>query len=529
MINEKWIWVNRQDGKKEQIAPWEITDELDSNPIISLASPRPDFNGSLIQFLIGLVQTTMSPRNERDWRKYFINPPKPDELHVMFGEVSDAFNLDGENERFMQDYEHFEDIEKCKEVDISQLLIDVPGGKTIEDNTDHFIKRNTVSKMCFSCCAVALFTLQTNAPQGGRGYLTSLRGGGPLTTVILGDNLWQTIWLNIIPEVNFENLGDISKSSINEIFPWMGFTRTTGNKEMETSSMDVNPKQMYWGMPRRKRVDFKTTKKGFCDVCGCKSDQLVVSYFRKTYGNDYNGTWCHVLTPYYLDGAELIPKHLGKEGVLYRHWLGLVQNDSENGGIVSKVVDRLWTKQNDILDFNILKSSPRLWAFGYDFDKNNARCWYESIMPLFNVPENIKSDYEHIVLQLVKTADIISENTRGCIKKALFKDKLIKGKDKPIKNFTFFIDSRFWHDTESDYYNVLSELIPMLETNSDTVNLKIQWVRSLSKVSEKLFDEYSQSMQFSVVDPERIAIARRDLRRYNYEGGKKIRETLGAA
>jgi CRISPR system Cascade subunit CasA len=147
-------------------------------------------------------------------------------------------------------------------------------------------------------------------------------------------------------------------------------------------------------------------------------------------------------------------------------------------------------------------------------------------MPLFNVPENIKSDYEHIVLQLVKTADIISENTRSCIKKALFKEKLIKGKDKPIKNFIFFIDSIFWHDTESEFYNVLNELIPVLESNSDAVDLKIQWVRSLSRVSEKLFDEYSQSMQFSVVDPERVAFARRDLRRYNYEGGKKIRETL---
>jgi hypothetical protein len=66
-----------------------------------------------------------------------------------------------------------------------------------------------------------------------------------------------------------------------------------------------------------------------------------------------------------------------------------------------------------------------------------------------------------------------------------------------------------------------------LENNSDTVDLKIKWIRTLSKVSEKLFDEYSQSMQLSVVDPEKVSIARRDLRRYNYEGGKKIRETLG--
>jgi CRISPR system Cascade subunit CasA len=517
LINEKWIWINRQDGKKEKIAPWEITDELDSNPIISLAAPRPDFNGSLIQFLIGLVQTTMSPRNERDWRKYFTNPPEVSELQEAFAGVSSAFNLDGESECFMQDYEHFEGVEN--RVDI--LLMEMPGSQTIGNNTDHFLKRDTVQQMCFSCSATALFNIQLNAPAGGQGHRTSLRGGGPLTTLVLGNNLWQTIWLNVITEENFERLGDLSKTEICNILPWMNPTRTSEKKGMETTPMDVNPKQMYWGMPRRIRLEFDNIKEGLCDVCGCNSDRLVSNYVTKNYGINYEGGWCHVLSPHSETKEVLLPRHPQPGGITYRHWLGLVQNDPERGHHPSLALEKFISKQLDLVKLdNVFQHSPQLWTFGYDFDNMKVRCWYESIMPLFNVPDQVRSSYESVVSQLVKTAEIIGYNTRSCIKQALFKDNSIKGD-------MSFIDSRFWHDTEPEFYRVLNKIIPELESTSDITDLKIQWVRALSKVSEKLFDEYSQSMQLSVVDPEKVAIARRDLRRYNSEGGKKMRETLG--
>jgi CRISPR system Cascade subunit CasA len=523
LIHEKWIWVNRQDGKKEQIAPWEITDKLDSNPIISLAAPRPDFNGSMIQFLIGLVQTTMSPKNEREWRKYFINPPTTDDLQETFGNVSNAFNLDGENERFMQDYDSFEGVENRVDV----LLMEMPGEKTIKDNTDHFIKRDNVSKMCFSCCATALFNLQLNAPSGGQGHRTSLRGGGPLTTLVMGNNLWQTIWLNIISEDNFERLGNIGQNAISDIYPWMGSTRTSEKKGTETTPMNVNPKQMYWGMPRRISIDFNNLKEGFCDVCGCETDRLVSRYVTKNYGVNYEGGWCHVLSPHRETKDTIIPLHPGPGGITYRHWLGLVQNDPENGQHPSLSFERFVGKQLDLANLdNVFQRSPQLWAFGYDFDNMKVRCWYESIMPLFNVPDHIKPKYESIVSQLIKTAEIIGNNTYNCIKKALFSENQLKDKKK-YRLFDNWIDSRFCQDTESDFYHILNKLISELDHDSNVFELKIKWIGILSKESEKLFDEYSQSAQFSIVDPERIAIARRDLRKYNSKGGKKIRETLG--
>src|SRR5665648_694737 len=191
LVNEKWIPVRRADGKREIIAPWQVTDDISSNPIVSLDANRPDFNGALIQLLIGLVQTTMAPKKEIDWGDRFAKPPVADELKVAFAKVSHAFNLDGDSPRFMQDF----DLDEAKSNHIDKLLVEIPGDETVKDNADHFIKRDSVKRMCLACSAMALFTLQTNAPAGGKGYRTSLRGGGPLTTIVTGDTLWQTIWL----------------------------------------------------------------------------------------------------------------------------------------------------------------------------------------------------------------------------------------------------------------------------------------------------------------------------------------------
>jgi CRISPR system Cascade subunit CasA len=105
LINEQWIPVRRLEGTREFIAPWQVTDNIGSDPIVALDANRPDFNGALIQFLIGLVQTTMAPKKDRNWRNGFNNPPEADELKTAFATVSHAFNLDGDRPRFMQDFE----------------------------------------------------------------------------------------------------------------------------------------------------------------------------------------------------------------------------------------------------------------------------------------------------------------------------------------------------------------------------------------------------------------------------------------
>ena len=182
LITDPWIPVIRKDGP-DKIMPWQIAEA--ENPVIEINAPRPDFQGALYQLLIGLLQTCFAPEDEDEWLGFWENSPTSDELKAAFEKVKEAFKLDNpDGPAFLQDY----DLPDGDQKEIASLLIDAPGGKTAKDNKDHFVKRGQINRLCPSCTATALFTLQTNAPSGGAGHRVGLRGGGPLTTIMLIDN-----------------------------------------------------------------------------------------------------------------------------------------------------------------------------------------------------------------------------------------------------------------------------------------------------------------------------------------------------
>jgi len=516
LINDKWIPVRRLDGTREIITPWQVTDNIGSNPIVGLDTNRPDFNGALIQFLIGLVQTTMAPKKDKGWRTGFNKPPVVDELKTTFANVSHAFNFDGDSPRFMQDF----DLDKGKTNLIDKLLVEIPGDETIKDNKDHFIKRDSVKRMCLPCSAMALFTLQTNAPSGGKGHRVSLRGGGPLTTIVMGGTLWQTIWLNVLNESDFlDNCGNFSLTDDDAIFPWMGPT-CTSEKDQPTTPENAHPAQMFWGMPRRIVLDFEYGETGNCDVCNGDSNHLVTSYITKNYGTNYEGGWRHTLTPHSITKQnELIPRHGNPSGISYRHWLELVQNDNVNENEPATVIHTFRVRQSQLET----KHSPQLWAFGYDFDNMKVRCWYEGKMPLIHVDDNVRENYESVIEQLIKTSELVANNVRKYVKEAMFR------RPKDVKGDFSFIDNRFWNNTEPEFYNSLENLRIAFSDGADidaVVDIKLQWLNTLFRTGEQLFDEYSQSNQIDVADPKRIALAHRNLRKFNQKKNKKIIEIL---
>jgi CRISPR system Cascade subunit CasA len=50
LIDSSWIPVRRASGSRSWVTPWQITDDIDGDPIVALDAARPDFNGALMQF-----------------------------------------------------------------------------------------------------------------------------------------------------------------------------------------------------------------------------------------------------------------------------------------------------------------------------------------------------------------------------------------------------------------------------------------------------------------------------------------------
>lgn len=515
LIKDAWILVRRKNGKVERIAPWQVTEGIDNDAIVELAAPRPDFNGALVQFLIGLLQTTCAPENGLEWRKWLKQPPCPDELQTMFEPVAYAFELEGDGPRFMQDFR----LETEDAKPIYELLIDMPTGKTLEDNKDHFIKRGGIEQLCLSCASTALFTLQTNAPSGGQGHWPGLRGGGPMTTLVLAETLWKTCWLNVLERQTFLPLANKDKNKDSDRFPWLAPTRITltSKNDEGTTPEDTHPDQIFWSMPRRVRL--RLTKENGnipCHLCGISSEHIVRYYTAKNHGVRYTGPWLHPLSPYFIS-ADGTPNaiHPQPGGIGYRHWLGLVHASGDNNGKrqPARAIEHFIREKGG--------KDLRLWAFGYDIipRQKNARCWYDSTMPLILADDTVQEEYKFHTAALVNSAQQVCSQTRTQIKKALFK------RPGDVKGDLSFIDSRFWQETETDFFKCLYNLRDALEKDSDVVPILEGWHRRLVKEAESVFNNISQTGAFDAADPKRIALAWRDLQRSIHS--KKLREQLG--
>ena len=484
LIEDRWIPVRRQNGEEEKIAPWELTSNFEHNPIVALAAPRPDFQGGLMQFLIGLLQTATPPDEDNDleWEDWFEEPPKPEELRAKFDPFVDCFHLDGDRPRFMQDLELRKETPRVKENSIYALLIDAPGENTLKKNKDHFVKRNGVQGLCYSCAATALFTLQTNAPSGGAGHRTSLRGGGPLTTLVALDpqengigseTLWHNTWLNILDKRSIDDAIDTKK--LHRIFPWLAPTRTSEKKTGKTTyQADVHPLQMYWGMPRRIRLNFDHATDGICDVCGDRLFEWATDYITLNYGVNYEG-WQHHLSPHRIDKqGNPLPHHPHPGGFPYGYWLDL--SEGTDSHTPAKIVTEFKDKRK--LDTEQL----RLWIFGYDMDNDKSRNWYETTYPIYLLSNENRKNFAIRVEKKIEASELVEKYVRDGIKDALS----IKG-----GNLGSTITESFYANTEREFFNELKNLYDTLRENGNGLDILERWYEIITDAGEKLFETYT--------------------------------------
>lgn len=505
LLHDAWIPVIRRDGTREQITPDQITTDYDQNPILGLDAPRPDFSGALIQFLIGLVQTAIPPHTDREWLQGLNQVPSRDTLENAFSQFSEAFRVDGEKNRFMQDPSAADGGDR---VPIRNLLIEYPAGRDI------FVKKNLINQICPFCAAQALFTFQLNGPPSGRGYFTGIRGSNPITCIIPGTTLWKTIYQNILPEMAWRHCEKPDTIDLTLIFPWLGTIRS---KEImpRISIEDVHPLQIFWGMPNRFYLHFESSRDVTCDLCGKKADISVREFFRKPYGIGYDDTWgIHPLTPHQQFSGIQVASRLKPEKFSYRHYPDLTQRVSTAQTSPALVI----THYNQMA--NYCRSSiekVQLWSFGFDMDNAKANCWYESRIPVFmGLDEKYQTLLENRIQHLVQTAEYVQQKLSSAVKSVL------SGKEPGI------IKIRYWSESEPVFYTTLEKVVHSLQDIEETNQIKLLWLQNLRNLALSLFDEYTQvDLILDLQNAKDIIKERRNLGRFTGKNGKKIRTLLG--
>lgn len=490
LTGERWLPVAAVNGERH-VSPLQVGDA----GLLDIVAPRPDFRGASYQFLIGLLQLAYAPRDVGQWRERYAAPPDRATLEAAFAPYASAFVLEGDGPAFMQD---FALREETTQLPVTELLIDAGSSSNL-----YFNKPVEDAGMCAACFAQALFALQINAPSGGRGTRTSLRGGGPLTTLLLpadaAATLWQKLWLNVLPQ---DALAYPPIRQVGDVLPWMAPTRTSdGANAQDTTPESVHPLQAWWSMPRRIRIDASTiTEAGVCAVCAAEGVRLIHHYHNRHGGTNYTGAWLHPLTPYTLDARGEKPPisskgHAASRG--YRDWLGLVLGNADHAPDAAKVVSHF--------NAHIRRPAARLWCFGYAMSNMKALCWYESQLPVHAVAPEVIRPFAASVKQLLDAADVMAKVLHKQVRVAWFKRPADAGAEPAVAQ-------SFWQDTETAFYAALNKLAAHdFDSSAPLARIYAEWLRQTYAQVLGLFDHWVLRGPVEDLDMRRVTQARADL------------------
>ena len=534
LLTTPWLPVSHADGSQSIISPADLTSGDPANPALMPAWPRPDLNIATLEFLIGLFTIALAPEEE-EWGARYINPPSKTELEAAFGPLTDAFELDGPGPRFIQDEA---DLGEAT-IPVEALFIDSAGENTIKKNADLMVKRDHYRCLSRGAAAIALYTLQQFTSGGGRGYLTSLRGGGPLTTLILPRradgaplNLWQLVWSNVICSDD----GIPRREDLPRIFPWLAPTLTSekGTSELHQKDPKAHALQAYFGMPRRIRLQFEeNTARCPCDLTGQIDDFIITAYATEPYGVKY-GHWRHPLTPYQeVSENELSPRKAKTNSLTYPNWAAISLKTSsgkegQKNNHIARTVNQFRRLRRSIPRTPDDQALPKdkLLVAGWAMDKATPKLYILSEEPLHLHPNGeAQQELDNFADRLVEAGDTACRFLIGAVQAALE-----SGGNKPGSETTLIetIRTSFFSATNSSFHEGLGNALNIDPTEMTAREpIAARWREVLEAAALTLFDSYvNQDFR----DPEKAqqVIKARSSLKSNLKS-KKFKTVLGLA
>jgi CRISPR system Cascade subunit CasA len=461
LLTDRWLPVRTSTGRRV-IRP----DQIAEPDVLALDFPRPDFNSAVAELLIGLLSTFDPPADERDWAARW-RERRIDANALAVAAPAFAF------ERFAQE----PGIDGTP-LPIENLLIDALAGAEADASRDLMNRAGQIKALSPGMAAAALWALQSYAPQGGSepnrdpnikqtrvGYYTSLRRGGPLTTLVLaGSDLWGLVWPNVETReqlaARFVGRPDRDPTMA---LPWM-----RSNPAAITPD-NTHPCTVYWATPRRIRLEISESRGETCSLTGGASETLVQSYVRAGGGPRYEG-WQHPLSPHEKNAQAggWVARRARMERVGMRNWLGYVLDAPDTRP--AAVVRHALTHRHQL-------PLTRLTAYGYATDQKAVEGWQQSTMPLIMADPAIRNELDLCARQLVLSA---SEVARAL-------EKAVRACKMPSRPPV----AALWATLEGPFLAALRAVPGALETGSDdpTIAIREAWARRLRRTAYELFGQ----------------------------------------
>lgn len=151
---------------------------------------RDDMELACVQLLVCMTQVMFLPEDNRALRTRIASALSAADFAAGVKPCQDWFDLNHPTQPFMQS----RGVKAAEHTPIQKLLIGLPEG----NNHAFFNAVREVDHLSGPLAAIALFNQASNSPSFGGGFKGSLRGGAPITTVLNGKDLRDTVWKNVL-------------------------------------------------------------------------------------------------------------------------------------------------------------------------------------------------------------------------------------------------------------------------------------------------------------------------------------------
>ena len=280
LLTDPWIPVRPQ--AKASAQKLTLRQLLCEDKKWELCLPRDDMEMAALQLLICMVQSIFSPANFQDLKKCIMAPMGAQRFEVGCKAVEGWFQLDHSEYPFMQ----------RKGAKVETPMDKLLAGLTGAQNCCFVNEPNLAARLCAGCTAIALFNLATCSPSFGGGFKLGLRQGAAVTTLLKGEGLRQTIWLNII-----------SADKLDQFIPWYSKTINqppTWVEPINSGKIPVNKigllRGLFWQPAFIEMKDHDGA--GKCSCCGLDSEVNYTHFFKDKFSSfDVDGTWPHLHSP----------------------------------------------------------------------------------------------------------------------------------------------------------------------------------------------------------------------------------------
>jgi len=489
LLTEQWIPVRPlEGGGLEKISLREL---LCGEEKWEICLPRDDMELAAIQLLICIVQVILTPQNASDLRSRIVKPIAEGEYNEAIKPYNDWFQLDHPKNPFMQ----VRGVPAQDPTPMDKLLPGVTGAT----NSCFVNQPGLAAGFCEGCTVIALFNQASCAPSFGGGFKAGLRGNSPVTTLVQGDHLRRTVWLNILTEESLSRNIPWYKEAFHQKPTWVEEIKRGENIAVQHIGF---LRGLLWQPDHIELIPPIASES--CSCCGCRADWVYVAFNKAKFSYTINGTWPHPHSPRIMSTkkGQIEDKHVAFT-TSAPAWTQLsrfvVQQEIGEGNTEGQQPAAIIMQSRDLYGQNSQKL--HLLVGGYRSNKASVLERRHEVFTLNHGWDKRTRDIHYLVS--------LGLGYRSALNKAIF--LFVKGINaKDIKgggiNLNRAAEEQFYRRTEPIIENTLARI------NFDDAEPELARMReAFRNVCEELFKETTQSY---LDDPELIrtlAVARRTL------------------